>query len=122
MAYLKWIDDENLIFSVKHLLAKSVAARKGVKFEKNVIDPFSAIFQIAGFEIDYNGWYESEATRQAQKTLQNHVGDFHQNILGHSKNWINKKTGSVIDLVSEKFHFVAEVKNKYNTISGGKLA
>ena len=36
--------------------------------------------------------------------------------------WEDKKTGSVIDLVNQERKIVAELKNKYNTISGGKLA
>ena len=77
---------------------------------------------MAGFEIDYDTWLKSETTRQAQKTLQNHIGDFHQNILGYSKDWTNKGVGNIIDLLSEKNKAIAEIKNKYNTISGGKLS
>lgn len=121
MAYLNWIDDKRLIECVRHLLTKAIEAKRNTNFGKNVIDPFSAVFEIAGFGLDYENWFKSETTRQAQKTLQNHIGDFHQNILGHSKDWENKKTGSVIDLVSHENKIIAEVKNKYNTISGGKL-
>jgi hypothetical protein len=32
------------------------------------------------------------------------------------------KVGNVIDLISKKNKVIAEVKNKYNTISGGKLS
>lgn len=87
-----------------------------------MIDPFSAIFEMSGFAIDYETWLKSETTRQAQKTLQNHIGDFHQNILGYSKGWTNMKVGSVVDLVSSEHSIVAEIKNKHNTISGGKLS
>lgn len=122
MPYLDWIDDDKLIMSVSHLLSKAARAKANTNFGRNVIDPFSAIFEIAGFEHDYETWLTSEISRQAQKTLQNHIGDFHQNILGYSKDWKNKETGHVIDLVSEKNKIIAEIKNKHNTISGGKLA
>lgn len=89
---------------------------------RNVIDPFAALFEMSGFEIDYKTWLKSETTRQAQKTLQNHIGDFHQNILGYSKGWKNKEVGNIIDILSEEKKIIAEIKNKYNTISGGKLA
>ncbi|MFP9097583.1 Eco47II family restriction endonuclease [Flavobacterium sp. RHBU_24] len=122
MPYLKWISDERLIESVNHLLLKASLAKTNTNIHKNVIDPFSAIFEIAGFELDYEVWLKGEISRQAQKTLQNHIGDFHQNILGFSEKWVNKKTGSVVDLVSDELKIIAEIKNKYNTISGGKLA
>jgi len=71
------------------------------KFGKNVIDPFAAIFEMSGFELNYKAWYKNEISRQAQKSLQNHVGNFHQNILGHCSGWMNKETGNVIYLVSD---------------------
>lgn len=124
MALLPWIEDENLLSAVSHLLVTAEKAKVSAEKElgKNVIDPFSAIFEISGFQIDHDTWLKSETTRQAQKTLQNHIGDFHQKILGSVKDWENKTTGNVIDLVSHKHKILAEIKNKHNTISGGKLS
>lgn len=124
MPCLEWINDNDLQIEVEKLLwiAKNAKQISVNQFVKNVIDPFAAIFEISGFGIDFNHWFKSETTRQAQKTLQNHIGDFHQNILGYSKGWSNMKVGSVIDLSSTKNKVIAEVKNKYNTISGGKLS
>ncbi|WP_317898814.1 Eco47II family restriction endonuclease [Aurantibacillus circumpalustris] len=124
MPILKWISDKDLKSAVSNLLNTASLAKKNStkSFNKNVIDPFSAVFEISGFEIDYATWLKSETTRQAQKTLQNHIGDFHQTILGLSNSWENMKTGNVMDLVSHKHKIIAEVKNKFNTISGGKLS
>ena len=124
MPFLKWISDTDLINEVSqlHSIAKEAQKNAVNEFGKNVIDPFAAIFEMSGFEIDYNTWLKSETTRQAQKTLQNHIGDFHQNILGYSNDWTNKKAGNIIDLLSDKHKVIAEIKNKYNTISGGKLS
>jgi hypothetical protein len=124
MPFLSWINDSSLKDSVSLILSKAKEARDGaeVNFGKNVIDPFAAMFEMAGFEVDFEVWIKNETTRQAQKTLQNHVGDFHQNILGAVKGWENMKKGHVIDLVSLDKKIIAEIKNKYNTISGGKLA
>lgn len=124
MPYLTWISDSDLKNEVSQLLSIAKGAKKAAveDFGKNVIDPFAALFEMSGFEIEYDTWIKSETTRQAQKTLQNHIGDFHQNILGYSKGWTNMKVGNVIDLVSDDNKTIAEVKNKYNTISGGKLS
>ena len=123
MALLKFISDVDLENEVNHLLkvAKNAKAEKIMEFDKNVIDPFSALFGMAGFEIDYKTWYESELARQSQKSLQNHIGTFHQNILGRADGWKNMKTGNVIDLVHDKRKIIAEVKNKHNTVTGGSL-
>jgi hypothetical protein len=124
MSYLSWISDTELKTEVNQLLLKAKDAQKEAieKFGKNVIDPFAALFEMSGFEIDFDSWVKNETTRQSQKTLQNHIGDFHQNILGYSKDWKNMKVGNVIDLVSEKNMIISEIKNKYNTISGGILS
>jgi hypothetical protein len=122
MPWLSWIKDADLEKEVSQLLTIAKEAQKAAidEFGKNVIDPFAAIFEMSGFEISYEAWLKSETTRQAQKTLQNHIGDFHQNILGYSKDWTNKGVGNIIDLLSEKNKSIAEIKNKYNTISFGK--
>lgn len=124
MPKLNWISDKELDDIVAQLLDKAKMAKSSAtkKFGKNVIDPFSSLFEMSGFEMGYDEWIKSETARQAQKTLQNHIGDFHQKILGSCKGWMDKKTGGVIDIVSDKKRIVAEIKNKYNTLSGGKLA
>lgn len=124
MPWLSWIDDSALKSEVDSLLTKAKKAQKTavVEFGKNVIDPFAAIFEMSGFGLDYDSWRESETTRQAQKTLQNHIGNFHQNILGNSIDWTNMKVGNVIDILSEENKILAKIKNKFNTISGGKLS
>jgi hypothetical protein len=99
--------------------AKKLAEKK---FGRNVIDPFAALFEVSGFDADHAAWKLSETARQAQKTLQNSIGIFHQNILGSARDWEDMKTGSMIDLVSKSKRIIAEVKNKFSTISGGKLS
>jgi len=124
MAWLTWIEDGLLVDEVQKLLsiAKKAQTTSTSDFNKNVIDPFAALFEMAGFEIHFETWKKNEITRQAQKTLQNHIGNFHQNILGHVQGWENLNTKQVVDLKSDRLKIVAEVKNKYNTVSGGKLS
>lgn len=59
-----------------------------------------------------------EKNRQIQKTLQNSVGEFHQQILGSVPGWENLQTGSVVDIRNKKRKIIAEVKNKFNTTKG----
>jgi Eco47II restriction endonuclease len=124
MAYLNWISDEELEGAVKQLVdvAKEALIKSETAFTKNVIDPFSAIFQVAGFGMDYKSWIISEKSRQAQKTMQNQVGVFHQSILGSVEGWEDLGIGQGVDLVCTDKKIIAEVKNKYNTVTGGKLA
>lgn len=123
MPYLTFISDQNLEREVRKILDTAAAAREkaNLEFEKNVIDPFSVAFEMAGFNIrEVASWEVGEKARQAQKTLCNAFGDFHQNILGHVAGWENLSTGRSADLESTHKKIIAEVKNKYSTVSGGK--
>lgn len=124
MPYLTWITDDKLENAVSKLVgvAKDALVKSEEEYTKNVIDPFSAIFQVAGFGIDYKTWLVSEQTRQAQKSMQNHVGTFHQTILGGVEGWEDLTVGHGVDLVCTDRSIIAEIKNKYNTVTGGKLA
>jgi len=53
MSKLNWISDADLNEMVSHLLSKAKIARETAenKFGKNVIDPFSALFETAGFNL-----------------------------------------------------------------------
>ena len=59
MAKLNWISDDALNSAILHLLNKAEAAKTAAeqKFGKNVIDPFSALFEIAAFDANYTSKY-----------------------------------------------------------------
>ncbi len=125
MPYLNWIRDEDLIQAVKLVVEKGIDAKKNApkNFNKNVVDPFGSLFEMASFGLnDFNDWKNQELNRQAQKTLQNHIGNLHQEILGSVQGWNNLKVGSNSgsDLVCPTRKIVAELKNKHNTLTGGK--
>lgn len=123
MPYLSWISDEDLSDHVQYLLDRAEAALQSSQrtFHRNVIDPFSALFQMYGFDIDHEVWLKSEETRQSQKTLQNHIGTFHQKILGSIEGWDDLGIGGFMDVKSDSKQIIAEVKNKHNTVTGSAL-
>ena len=95
MAYLTFISDAALKAGVTRLLtvAEDAVARSIIEAGRNKIDPFSALFEMAGFNLSYKDWQRAEQSRQAQKTLINEVGLFHQHILGGVAGWQNLGTG-----------------------------
>ncbi len=122
MSYLSYISDENLISHIKYVLDKGRKRKHEAEkdFNKNVIDPFGALFEVAAFDLNHDMWKKSETIRQCQKILQNHVGCLHQNILGNIQGW--KNSNDMIDLECADQKIIAEIKNKYNTVTGGKLS
>lgn len=124
MPYLNFIKDNDLEEVVLDVLAKGIKKKNESRadFHRNVVDPFAALFESASFDLNHDEWLKTEITRQCQKTLQNQIGTFHQKLLGKVDGWEDLGIGGIVDLVSQKERVVAEIKNKYNTLSGGKLA
>lgn len=120
MAYVSFISDERFKEIVNELLAIGDAAKIKAteEFDRNVIDPFSMLMEMACFNMNFEDWVESEKARQVQKSLSNDIGLLHQKILGSVDGWKDLKTGNVVDLVNTDLKIIAEVKNKHNTVKG----
>lgn len=122
MPYVSFISDERFREIIRELLAigDTAAIRANEEFERNVIDPFSMLLEMACFNMDFDDWINSEKNRQIQKTLSNDIGMLHQKILGSVDGWTDLKVGGGVDLVNVEKKFIAEIKNKHNTVTGGK--
>jgi len=120
ISYLPFISDDKLKRCVKTILDKASAAveQADEKVFSNVIDPFSAVFDSAINGISLSDWLENEKNRQIQKTLQNALGDFHQDIISSMSGWENLGIGGLVDVRNEEKKIIAEIKNKYNTTKG----
>lgn len=118
--YLSFISDKDLILAVDKVLAvmKKANADAEKKLYKNVVDPFSAIFDGMFQGLKLEDWLKLERTRQIQKSMQNSIGDFHQDVIGSIKDWENLSTGGFLDVRNKKKKIVAEIKNKHNTTKG----
>ncbi len=119
MSYLSFISDEDLIKYTKELIDSAIKSEKKVEQNpyKNVIDPFSALVDAARQGISLDEWMNQEKSRQVQKTFQNAVGDFHQNILGSLPGWSSSGSGGSYDIINEDRKIIAEIKNKHNTMN-----
>lgn len=117
---LPFIDDAKLLLETKKVIDALLIARSqpdSVIF-KNVIDPFSALFDASIQNVPLDNWLNQERNRQIQKTFQNAIGQFHQNILGAMPGWESLPTGGLIDVKNNSRKIITEIKNKYNTTHG----
>ena len=78
---LTWITHERLTEIVKQLVEEGRPKTTGISYS-NVVDPFSAVFDMAVNNMSFSEWTRAEIRRQHQKTLQNAIGKFHQTVLG----------------------------------------
>ena len=74
-------------------------------------------------QMDLNNWTKSEKIRQDGKKIENKMGEFHQQLLGHVDGWIDLGIGddSHVDLKNEEETIFIELKNKKNTVNGDSL-
>ena len=120
MSYLPYISDNDLENAVTKVVdcIRNVQNKSDDSLYKNVVDPFSAIFDSVVYGISFKDWLEREKVRQAQKTLQNAIGYFHQDIIGGINGWHNVSSGQLIDVFNPKQKVIAKLKNKHNTVKG----
>lgn len=120
---LPYITDEDFLSIVDEILSVGVKALKQADnaVNRNVIDPFLMLFEMGSFTLDHAHWLTNEKTRQAQKTLSNSIGIFHQKIIGAVHGWDDLATGKLVDVVNDERMIIAEVKNKYNTVKQSDL-
>lgn len=112
--------DRNRLKEVlRPLVMSTYAAQQEEKdVYKNTLDCFSAAIDASIRGITLEDWIESEKQRQAQKTLQNKIGDFQQQAIGTLDGVTDLGVGAVIDIICEDKKIVAEIKNKWNTTKG----
>lgn len=110
--------DRNKIKEILTPLVKETLGNKNEKkdLRRNTIDVFSQALECTVLDISKEEWEKRELTRQAQKTLQNKIGELHQKILGTIDGVTDLGVGEIIDLKGD--NFIAEVKNKHNTTKG----
>lgn len=117
---LSYISNEDLYKCVKAVVdpIQEAVKEKEKTLYKNVIDPFSAVFDSIINEMPLTQWIAAEKSRQIQKTLQNKIGIFHQSLIGKIEGWEDLGTGEVVDLRNKDRKIIAEIKNKFNTTKG----
>lgn len=122
--YLSFISDKDLIEFTREVIEKSQLAADEAqdKIHSNVIDPFSALFDAARQGITVEAWLDQEAARQAQKSLQNALGKFHQQVLGAIPGWHDAGLGGSYDVGNDQKKIIAEIKNKHNTMNARSAA
>lgn len=120
MPYVSFVSDDVFREIVTETLAVGSAAKHqaSAKFERNVIDPFATLLEMGAFTNDFQTWHDGEVARQAQKTLSNQIGLFHQKLLGSVDGWKDLGVGNGVDLVCDERKILAEIKNKHNTLKG----
>ncbi len=117
--YLNFISDKHLMFCIDNLHKAYVKAKNDIsrkKFNKNKIDTIKLTFDSKFNELDENTLIKSEITRQIDKSINNAIGTFHEEILGGIKNF-EKGNLDGYDIKAKNNTLFADIKNKHNTMN-----
>jgi hypothetical protein len=110
------MSDVDIFNHVKDTVEKYRNAIDLKQFNSNLIDPIKLTFDAKVYGKTFKQIIEEECFRQIDKANTNHVGYFHQNIFKYAKRgWKVPKQG--FDVVNDKLHIYAELKNKHNTMN-----
>lgn len=113
--HLGFISDKDIRAHVKETILKYRSSIDFTEFKKLKIDPIKATFDIAVYNLTDEEFIEREIIRQIDKSNNNHIGYFHQNIFRYIQDWEVLESG--YDIVNRKESYYAEIKNKFNTMN-----
>lgn len=117
--YVNFISDEHLLKCIENLHSSYVKAKEKIskkKFYNNKIDTIKLTFDTKFNNIDQESIIETEILRQIDKSINNSIGTFHEQVLGGIKGYeMGKLSG--FDIKAENDTLFADIKNKHNTMN-----
>lgn len=117
--YVNFISDEHLLLCIGNLYKSYVRAKNRVSkksFYTNKIDTFKLTFDAKFNNINEDNLIQSEIMRQIDKSINNSIGTFHEQILGGIEGFeIGNLSG--FDIKANNDTLFADIKNKHNTMN-----
>lgn len=117
--YVSFISDEHLLKCIENLHQSYLRAKENIsrpKFYKNKIDTIKLTFDARFSEINEAEILKSEILRQIDKSINNSIGTFHEQILGGIAGFeVGNLSGFDIKAIDDTLF--ADIKNKHNTMN-----
>lgn len=117
--YVDFISDEHFLKCIENLYNSYIRAKEGIskkKFYSNKIDIFKLTFDAKFNDISEETVIENEIMRQIDKSINNSIGTFHEQILG-GINGFEIGSLSGYDIKATDDTLFADIKNKHNTMN-----
>jgi len=118
-SYLSYISDKHLLYCIKNLHNSYLKAKANVskaKFYKNKIDTIKLTFDAKFNDLDEETLIKTEINRQIDKSINNSIGTFHEQILGGITGF-EMGNLSGFDIKASDDTLFADIKNKHNTMN-----
>ncbi len=117
--YVDFVSDEHLLNCVANLHKSYLKAKNNItkkNFYTNKVDTIKLTFDAKFNTIDEESLIQAEILRQIDKSINNSIGTFHEQILGGIKGF---QTGNLsgFDIKAKDDTLFADIKNKHNTMN-----
>ena len=117
--YVSFISDKHLLTCVESLHRSYLKAKNNISkksFYTNKVDTIKLTFDAKFNNINENDLIQSEILRQIDKSINNSIGTFHEQILGGIEGFeVGKLSG--FDIKASDDTLFADIKNKHNTMN-----
>lgn len=117
--YVNFVSDDHLMSCIRNLYASYEKAKAKIskrKFYNNKIDTIKLTFDTKFNQINEESIIETEILRQIDKSINNSIGTFHEQLLGGIQGYqIGQQSG--FDIKAEDDTLFADIKNKHNTMN-----
>ena len=117
--YVNFISDQHLLDCIGNLYNSYQKAKANIskkKFYNNKVDTIKLTFDAKFNKIDEEGIIEAEIMRQIDKSINNSIGTFHEEILGGIAGF-ERGVSSGFDIKAKDDSLFADIKNKHNTMN-----
>lgn len=117
--YVDFISDEHLLKCIDHLHKAYLRAKNNItkkSFYANKVDTIKLTFDAKFNDISEEDLIQAEVLRQIDKSINNSIGTFHEQILGGIAGYeVGNLSGFDIRAADESLF--ADIKNKHNTMN-----
>jgi hypothetical protein len=117
--YVNFISDDHLLECISNLHKAYLKAKNNItklNFYSNKVDTIKLTFDAKFNDIDEESLIQSEILRQIDKSINNSIGTFHEQILGGIKGFESGNL-SGYDIKAKDNTLFADIKNKHNTMN-----
>ena len=117
--YVDFISDEHFLSCVANLYKAYLKAKNNItkkNFYNNKVDTIKLTFDAKFNDIDEETLIQAEILRQIDKSINNSIGTFHEQVLGGIKGFeVGNLSG--FDIKAKDDTLFADIKNKHNTMN-----
>lgn len=117
--YVNFISDEHILNCIENLHKSYLRAKNNISkksFYTNKVDTIKLTFDARFNDINEDDLIQSEILRQIDKSINNSIGTFHEQILG-GINGFEVGNLSGFDIKASDDTLFADIKNKHNTMN-----